>query len=180
MSLSGEGERIVDQGLFSPLSPPSMYEIWYCQSLALPNVSSRLGYTTLVSLARSSVKKAHHRAGALSPLLPLSYHMVTNSPRRLEPLRTIKPLCYQLVRTTFFGTCICESQESYTGFYLPCKSLVIMEQVQHIHSKGIYHGLPAFSDDAVGLTAIVVGANGMSGDHMVSFRGTVYAGCGSG
>lgn len=43
-----------------------------------------------------------------------------------------------------------------------------MDQVQKIHSKGIYYGLPVFSDDVEGLTAIVTGANGMSGDHMVS------------
>ncbi|KFZ02442.1 hypothetical protein V500_00185 [Pseudogymnoascus sp. VKM F-4518 (FW-2643)] len=42
-----------------------------------------------------------------------------------------------------------------------------MDQVQQIHSKGIYHGLPAFSDDVEGLTAIVAGANGISGDHML-------------
>lgn len=40
-------------------------------------------------------------------------------------------------------------------------------QQQVIVSKNIYHGLPAFSDDVAGLTAIVTGANGISGDHMV-------------
>lgn len=55
-----------------------------------------------------------------------------------------------------------------------------MEQVQQIYSKGIYHGLPVLSDDAVGLTAIVVGANGMSGDHMVSSQDTFHALCGPG
>lgn len=39
---------------------------------------------------------------------------------------------------------------------------------QVIVSKGIYHGLPTFPDDLNGLTAIVAGANGISGDHMVS------------
>ncbi|PGH11169.1 hypothetical protein AJ79_05011 [Helicocarpus griseus UAMH5409] len=38
-----------------------------------------------------------------------------------------------------------------------------------IQSKGIYHGLPVFpeSEDRKGLTAIVTGANGLSGSHMV-------------
>lgn len=38
-----------------------------------------------------------------------------------------------------------------------------------IQSKGIYHGLPVIpeSDSCKGLTAIVTGANGISGSHMV-------------
>lgn len=36
-----------------------------------------------------------------------------------------------------------------------------------IQSKGIYHGLPVFPDSLKGLSAIVTGANGISGDHMV-------------
>ncbi|OOF93312.1 hypothetical protein ASPCADRAFT_173036 [Aspergillus carbonarius ITEM 5010] len=39
--------------------------------------------------------------------------------------------------------------------------------MQTIISKGIYHGLPTYPDDPTGLTAIVCGANGISGDHMV-------------
>lgn len=40
---------------------------------------------------------------------------------------------------------------------------------QTIHSEGIYHGLPSYPDssDFNGLTAIVTGANGISGYHMV-------------
>ncbi|KAL1884844.1 hypothetical protein Plec18167_001499 [Paecilomyces lecythidis] len=40
-------------------------------------------------------------------------------------------------------------------------------QKRVILSKDIYHGLPEFSDDIAGLTAIVTGANGISGDHML-------------
>ncbi|KAL2362490.1 hypothetical protein RJZ56_004623 [Blastomyces dermatitidis] len=42
-------------------------------------------------------------------------------------------------------------------------------QFTHIQSKGIYHGLPVIpeSDSRKGLTAIVTGANGISGSHMV-------------
>lgn len=36
-----------------------------------------------------------------------------------------------------------------------------------IRSKGIYHGLPVFPSTIKGLSAIVTGANGISGDHMV-------------
>lgn len=36
-----------------------------------------------------------------------------------------------------------------------------------LQSKSIYHGLPVFPQETKGLTAIVTGANGMSGDHMV-------------
>lgn len=39
--------------------------------------------------------------------------------------------------------------------------------VQTICSKDIYHGLPVFPDDVEGLTAIVTGANGISGTYMV-------------
>jgi len=40
---------------------------------------------------------------------------------------------------------------------------------QIVHSKGIFHGLPVFPDspDLKELTAIVTGANGISGYHMV-------------
>ena len=39
-----------------------------------------------------------------------------------------------------------------------------------IRSEGIYHGLPTLPDTASGLTAIVTGANGISGTYMVSKR----------
>ena len=38
---------------------------------------------------------------------------------------------------------------------------------QTIYSRGIYHGLPDFSQAPKGMTAIVTGANGISGAHMV-------------
>jgi hypothetical protein len=40
---------------------------------------------------------------------------------------------------------------------------------QVVSSKGIYHGLPSFpkSPETTGLTAIITGANGISGYHMV-------------
>jgi len=38
---------------------------------------------------------------------------------------------------------------------------------QVVQSRGIYHGLPAYPDDVQGLTAIVTGANGISGYHML-------------
>ncbi|KAK5118686.1 hypothetical protein LTR85_007892 [Meristemomyces frigidus] len=38
---------------------------------------------------------------------------------------------------------------------------------QTIHSQGIYHGLPDLSDAPTGLTAIVTGANGISGAHTI-------------
>ena len=39
-------------------------------------------------------------------------------------------------------------------------------QSQRVFTKGIYHGLPDLSSDE-GLTAVVTGANGISGAHMV-------------
>lgn len=42
---------------------------------------------------------------------------------------------------------------------------------QQVHSKGIYHGLPVYPSDLKGLTAIVTGANGISGQHMVRALG---------
>ena len=38
---------------------------------------------------------------------------------------------------------------------------------QQIQSKGIYHGLPVFPSDVTGLTAIITGANGISGHYML-------------
>lgn len=40
--------------------------------------------------------------------------------------------------------------------------------MQRIYSKGIYHGLPDLSHAPDSLTAVVTGANGISGVHMVS------------
>lgn len=48
-----------------------------------------------------------------------------------------------------------------------------MENIRKIHSRGIYHGLPVYPDDVAGLTAIVTGATGISGDHMVSGDGAI-------
>lgn len=39
--------------------------------------------------------------------------------------------------------------------------------VQRLYSKGIYHGLPDLSSAPSGMTAVVTGANGISGAHMV-------------
>lgn len=36
-----------------------------------------------------------------------------------------------------------------------------------VHYEGIYHGLSEVAEAASGLTAIVTGANGVSGSHMV-------------
>ena len=43
------------------------------------------------------------------------------------------------------------------------------EQTQAVQSKGIFHGLPVYPDTPSykNLTAIVTGANGISGYHMV-------------
>jgi nucleoside-diphosphate-sugar epimerase len=38
---------------------------------------------------------------------------------------------------------------------------------QQIHSNGIYHGLPTYSSSHSGLTAIITGANGISGNYML-------------
>lgn len=69
------------------------------------------------------------------------------------------PLKHLYRRCTYFHT-----QRTQGKKYL--KHQVIMSQ-QTIVSKGIYHGLPTFPDDLNGLTALVAGANGISGDYMV-------------
>jgi nucleoside-diphosphate-sugar epimerase len=38
---------------------------------------------------------------------------------------------------------------------------------QLVHSDGIFHGLPVFPDDIQGLTAVITGANGISGSAML-------------
>lgn len=40
-------------------------------------------------------------------------------------------------------------------------------QYAAVQSKGIFHGLPVFPESLKGLSAIVTGANGISGDHML-------------
>ena len=42
-----------------------------------------------------------------------------------------------------------------------------MSQIQQIQSKGIFHGLPVYPDSISGLTAIITGANGISGHYML-------------
>ncbi|KAK8153585.1 NAD dependent epimerase/dehydratase family protein-like protein [Phyllosticta citrichinensis] len=42
---------------------------------------------------------------------------------------------------------------------------------QQVYSNGIYHGLPVHGDEHKGLTAIVTGANGISGQHMLRVLG---------
>lgn len=40
-------------------------------------------------------------------------------------------------------------------------------QIQQVQSKDIYHGLPVYPDDVKGLSAIITGANGISGHYML-------------
>ncbi len=39
--------------------------------------------------------------------------------------------------------------------------------IQQVQSNGIYHGLPVFPESQKGLTAIITGANGISGHYML-------------
>jgi len=41
------------------------------------------------------------------------------------------------------------------------------QDVQVVQSRGIYHGLPVYPPSLKGLTAIITGANGISGYHML-------------
>lgn len=42
-----------------------------------------------------------------------------------------------------------------------------MSNQQTVQSKGIFHGLPVFPPSVKGLTAIITGANGISGNYML-------------
>jgi hypothetical protein len=42
-----------------------------------------------------------------------------------------------------------------------------MSSQQIVQSKGIYHGLPVYPPSLKGLTAIITGANGISGNYML-------------
>lgn len=42
-----------------------------------------------------------------------------------------------------------------------------MSNQQLVESKGIYHGLPVYPSSVKGLTAIITGANGISGNYML-------------
>ncbi|KAK3063036.1 hypothetical protein LTS18_002872, partial [Coniosporium uncinatum] len=42
-----------------------------------------------------------------------------------------------------------------------------MSNIQQVQSRGIYHGLPVFPPELKGLKAIITGANGISGQHML-------------
>ena len=42
-----------------------------------------------------------------------------------------------------------------------------MSKQQLVESKGIFHGLPVYSPSLKGLTAIITGANGISGNYML-------------
>jgi hypothetical protein len=43
---------------------------------------------------------------------------------------------------------------------------------QTVQTRGIFHGLPTFPPDVQGLTAIVAGATGISGQHMLHVLST--------
>ena len=42
-----------------------------------------------------------------------------------------------------------------------------MSRMQQVQSQGIFRGLPVYSEDTTGLTAIITGANGISGHYML-------------
>lgn len=42
-----------------------------------------------------------------------------------------------------------------------------MSSQQTVQAKGIYHGLPVYPSGVTGLTAIITGANGISGNYML-------------
>jgi hypothetical protein len=42
-----------------------------------------------------------------------------------------------------------------------------MPKIQQVYSNSIYHGLPVIDDSHTGLSAIVVGASGMSGQSQI-------------
>jgi hypothetical protein len=42
-----------------------------------------------------------------------------------------------------------------------------MCRIQQVQSKGIFHGLPVYPEELTGLTAIITGANGISGHYML-------------
>lgn len=42
-----------------------------------------------------------------------------------------------------------------------------MSDQQVVQSKGIYHGLPVYPSSLEGLTAVITGANGISGNYML-------------
>ncbi|KAJ6104841.1 hypothetical protein N7523_011161 [Penicillium sp. IBT 18751x] len=42
-----------------------------------------------------------------------------------------------------------------------------LTQSRLVHSDGIFHGLPTYDDNLQGLSAIITGANGISGHHMM-------------
>ena len=48
---------------------------------------------------------------------------------------------------------------------------IIMSSIISIRSEGIYHGLPQLPPNTKGLKAIVAGASGLSGEHMMEVLG---------
>ena len=51
------------------------------------------------------------------------------------------------------------------------KQLIMAERTYKVRDVGIYHGLPVYDSSVKGLTAIVTGANGISGHYMVRALG---------
>jgi hypothetical protein len=46
-------------------------------------------------------------------------------------------------------------------------SVIVMSSQQTVQTKGIFHGLPVYPLSIKGLTAIITGANGISGNYML-------------
>lgn len=66
------------------------------------------------------------------------------------------------------------NQASYTILIFVCSSQnkhFTMSNQQLVQSKGIFHGLPVHPSSLKGLTAIITGANGISGTYMLRVLG---------
>lgn len=71
----------------------------------------------------------------------------------------LSTICTKVALVSFVCSFVCISGED---------KAMADTTMQRIYSKDIYHGLPDLSHAPHGLTAVVTGANGISGAHMVS------------
>lgn len=58
-------------------------------------------------------------------------------------------------------------QEEIKDTSIAKKTTMSSQNTETVHSTSIYHGLPTFPSSIKNLSAIVAGANGISGDHMM-------------
>lgn len=138
--------------------------LYRCRMNSLPVHHSRDEICVITQIAHS------WRSSCLFPPALIAQSTTLNlSPSHVPRLDFVSSLALQDIQSFYhpflpyseFISFIAQSNHSVGTMSTPKSQYLV-------HSNGIYHGLPVFPDTLQGLTAIVTGANGISGTYMVT------------